>query len=87
MPGVLIVEALAQLGGVMMLFKPENKGKVAYLASINNARFRRPVVPGDQLRLEVELIKLKSRIGLCKGTAKVNGEEVCNAEIMFSLVD
>lgn len=87
MPGVLIVEALAQLGGVMMLSRPEFQGKLAYLASINNARFRKPVVPGDQVMLEITITKLKSRIGICEGSAKVDGEEVCNAEMMFSLVD
>lgn len=85
MPGVLMVEALAQTGGVLMLSK--NKGKIAYLVSINNARFRKLVVPGDQLRLEIEILKMKSKIGLMHGVVKVNGEEVCDAEIMFSLAD
>lgn len=87
MPGVLIVEALAQVGGIMMLSKNENQGKIAYLASVNHARFRKPVVPGDQLRLEVKLVKLKSRVGLCTTVATVDGQDVCSAEIMFSLVD
>lgn len=87
MPGVLMVEALAQVGGVLMLSKSENKGKLAYLVSINDARFRKMVVPGDQLRLEIEVVKMKSKIGLVHGRATVNGEEVCNAEIMFSLGD
>ena len=87
MPGVLMVEALAQVGGVLMLSKSENKGKLAYLASINDARFRKMVVPGDQLRLEIEVVKMKSKIGLVRGRATVKGEEVCSAEIMFSLGD
>ena len=87
MPGVLMVEALAQAGGILLLSKGENNGKVAYLASIENARFRRLVTPGDQLLLRIELVKMKSRIGLVKGTATVDGEEVCNADIMFSLAD
>ncbi len=85
MPGVLMIEALAQVGGVLMLSK--NKGKIAYLVSVNNARFRKPVVPGDQLRLEVEVLKLKSKIGLIHGVGKVDGEEVCDAEIMFTVAD
>jgi len=87
MPGVLLVEALAQVGGVMMLSKIENKGKVAYLASIDKARFRKPVVPGDQVRLEVKVLKMKSAIGIIQGIATVDGQEVCEAEIMFALVD
>ncbi len=87
MPGVLMVEALAQTGGVLMLSKSENHGKMAYLVSINNARFRKVVVPGDQLRLEVKVIKMKSKIGLVHGSVKVDGQEVCDAEIMFTLVD
>ena len=87
MPGVLIVEALAQAGGIMMLARPEFRGKIAFLASVNEARFRKVVTPGDQLRLEVELLKFKSRIALGKGVAKVGGEVVCEAEIMFSLAD
>ena len=87
MPGVLIVEAIAQVGGVLLLSKPENSKRLAYLASVNSARFRKIVVPGDQLRLEVELLKLKSKFSIVKGTAKVDGDVVCDAEIMFSLVD
>ena len=85
MPGVLMIEALAQTGGVLILSKPENRGKMAYLASVDNARFRKMVVPGDELRLEVEIVKVKSRVGLIRGVAKVKGQEVCDAEIMFSM--
>ena len=87
MPGVLIVEALAQVGGVLILIKSENQGKLAYFVSINKARFRKTVVPGDQLRLEIEILKLKTKTGLVRGVAKVNGEEVCDAEFMFALVE
>lgn len=87
MPGVLIVEALAQVGGVWMLSKDEYRGKLAYLVSINNARFRKIVTPGDQLRLEIEMTKMKSRIGIVHGTASVGGEEVCDAEIMYALAE
>jgi 3-hydroxyacyl-[acyl-carrier-protein] dehydratase len=87
MPGVLIVEALAQVGGISVLATINKPGQLAYLISVNNARFRKTVVPGDQLRLEVDIIKLKSKLGIVKGVAKVAGEEVCDAEIMFALVD
>ena len=85
MPGVLIIEALAQAGGVLILGKSDNKGKLAYLAGINEARFRKIVQPGDQLRLEVELLKVKARVGLVKARALVDGEEVASAEILFSV--
>ena len=87
MPGVLMVEALAQTGGVLMLSKPEHHGKIAYLASVTKARFRRIVSPGEELRLEVEVLKFKSRVGIVKGVAKVGQEVACEAEIMFSLAD
>lgn len=87
MPGVLMVEALAQAGGVLMLSKPEHRGKIAYLASVNEARFRRVVSPGDELRLEVEIIKFKARVGMVRGVAKVGADVACEAEIMFSLAD
>jgi UDP-3-O-[3-hydroxymyristoyl] N-acetylglucosamine deacetylase/3-hydroxyacyl-[acyl-carrier-protein] dehydratase len=87
MPGVLIIEALAQTGGILMLSKPEYAGKLAYLVAVNEARFRKAVVPGDQLRLEVDLKKVKVRLGIVDCVAKVDGKEVCSAEIMFSLVD
>lgn len=87
MPGVLMVEAMAQLGGVFLLSKSENKGKLAYLLSVDNARFRKVVTPGDQLRLEVKVVRMKSKIGTVEGVAKVDGQVVCEAELMFSLVD
>ena len=87
MPGVLMVEALAQAGGVLMLSRSEHQGKIAYLASVNEARFRRIVSPGDELRLEVELLKFKARVGLVRGVAKVGSDVACEAQIMFSLAD
>ena len=87
MPGVLMVEAIAQTGGILMLSRPEHRGKLAFLASITSARFRRIVVPGDQLRLEVEIIKYKSRVGIIQGIAKVGAAVACETEIMFSLGD
>ncbi len=83
MPGVLIVEALAQVGAVAVLSLPENKGKTAYFGAINNARFRRKVVPGDRLRLECEIVKSKGPVGVGKATAVVDGEEAVTAELTF----
>ena len=87
MPGVLIIESMAQVGGILMLSKGENRRKVAYLIAVNKARFRKTVVPGDQLVLEVKILKLKSKIGMVHALAKVEGKEVCDAEIMFTLVE
>ena len=87
MPGVLIVEALAQTGAVAMLRLEEDQGKLAMFAGIDKCRFKRQVVPGDTLRLEVEINRIKGPIG--KGTAKatVDGEVACSCEISFALVD
>ncbi|MGE5307548.1 MAG: bifunctional UDP-3-O-[3-hydroxymyristoyl] N-acetylglucosamine deacetylase/3-hydroxyacyl-ACP dehydratase [Deltaproteobacteria bacterium] len=85
MPGVLILEAMAQVGGVMMLAMEENKGKIAYFMAINNAKFRKMVVPGDQLVFEVTAQKVKSRTGIVHGTASVDGKVVAEADLMFSL--
>ncbi|MRH43944.1 3-hydroxyacyl-ACP dehydratase FabZ [Aquibacillus halophilus] len=85
MPGVLIVEALAQVGAVAILNKEENKGKIGFLAGIDKCRFKRQVKPGDQLRLEVEIIRLKGPIGKGKAIATVDGELACEAEIMFAV--
>ncbi len=87
MPGVLIVEALAQVGAVAMLKLPDNQGRLAFFAGIDNCRFKRQVVPGDQLRLEVEMTRVKGKIGKGKGIATVDGELVCETEIMFALGD
>ncbi|WP_163193998.1 3-hydroxyacyl-ACP dehydratase FabZ [Clostridium thermarum] len=83
MPGVLIIEALAQTGAVSILSLEENKGKIAYFAGIDKAKFRRKVVPGDVLKLEVEIIKLKGPAGVGKAVATVNGQKACEAEITF----
>lgn len=85
MPGVLIIEALAQVGAVAVLSLDEFKGKIAYFAGINKARFRRKVLPGDTLKLEVELIKLKGSAGIGSAVATVNGERAAEAEIMFMI--
>lgn len=85
MPGVLIVEALAQTGAVAILGKDEKRGKTAYFASINSAKFKRKVVPGDILTLETEIIKVKGPIGVGKATAKVGDEIACIAELTFAV--
>lgn len=87
MPGVLIVEAMAQVGGVAMLTKEENQGRLALFAGIDSCRFRGQVRPGDVLRMEVEITRMKGAIGKGKGTATVNGAVVCEAELMFAFVD
>jgi len=85
MPGVLIVEALAQTGAVALLSLPEFKGQLAYFAGIDKCRFRRPVVPGDQLRLEVELTKLRGTVGKGVGHAYVGEELAAEGEFTFAL--
>ncbi|MEW9500818.1 3-hydroxyacyl-ACP dehydratase FabZ [Jeotgalibacillus marinus] len=85
MPGVLIVEALAQTGAVAILKQEEYKGKLAFFAGINNCRFKRQVKPGDQLRLEVEIVRVKGPIGKGKATATIDGEIACETEITFAL--
>lgn len=86
MPGVLIIEAMAQVGGVGALNMPDNIGKLAYFMSIKDARFRKPVVPGDQLVIEVEILKVKLSVVSVKATAKVAGELVTEAEMMFAFI-
>jgi len=85
MPGVLIVEALAQVGAVALLMKEENRGRLAFFAGIDSCRFKKQVKPGDQLHLELEVLRFRGSIGKGKGVAKVDGEVVCEAELMFSL--
>lgn len=82
-PGVLMIEMLAQAGAASMLALPENKGKIGFFGGIDNAKFRRMVLPGDELRLEVEIIKKKGPIGIGKGLATVNGEKAVSCEITF----
>lgn len=87
MPGVLIVEALAQVGAVAMLLDPEGAGKLALFAGIDRLRFKRQVRPGDTLRLEVEIGRVRRGIGIGSGTATVDGELACRGEIMFALTE
>ena len=85
MPGVLMVEALAQVGAVAILSVPENKGKTAYFGSINSCKFKKKVVPGDVIRLECELIKVKGPVGVGKATATVDGKVAVAAELTFAI--
>ncbi len=85
MPGVLIVEALAQVGAVAALSLEQNKGRLALFAGIDHCRFKKQVVPGDTLRLEVELVKMRGPIGKGKGVATVDGQVACEVELTFAL--
>lgn len=87
MPGVLIVEALAQVGTVAMLQVEANRGKLGFFAGIDGFRFRGQVKPGDTLILEVEITRLKGSIGKGKATAKVDDQVVAEGELMFALSD
>lgn len=85
MPGVLIIEALAQVGAVAILSSEEHKGKIAYFAGIKNAKFRHKVIPGDQLKLESELIRLKGTIGQAHCIATVNDAIACECDLVFAV--
>jgi len=87
MPGVIILEALAQVGGVMMLSSEENRGKLAYFMAADSVKFRKVVVPGDQLIMTVEAGKIKSRTGQVHAKAEVEGKVVCEADFMFALAE
>ncbi|TCZ76816.1 3-hydroxyacyl-ACP dehydratase FabZ [Paenibacillus albiflavus] len=87
MPGVLIVEALAQVGTVAMLMKEENRGKLGFFAGVDNFRWRGQVFPGDTLRLEMEITRMKGTIGKGKAVASVDGKVVAEGELMFALSD
>lgn len=87
MPGVLIVEALAQVSAVIMLMKEENKGQIGLFAGIDKCRFKRQVVPGDQLRLEVTMTRTRGKIAKATAVATVEGEVACEAEVTFALMD
>lgn len=86
-PGVLQIEALAQAGAVAALAAPENKGRLVLFAGMEKVRFRRQVKPGDTLRLEVELVKMRGSLGKGEGRALVEGETACTASLTFALAD
>ena len=87
MPGVLVVEAMAQVGAVGVMAGGEHKDKLALFAGIDGVRFRRQVLPGDVLRMEVEIGRLKGRVGRGRGRATVGDERVCEAELMFAFAE
>ena len=88
MPAVLIIEAMAQTGGVLLLSSVEDpRGKLVYFSGIDDARFRQPVMPGDQLRFELELIKLRGPICKMRGAAWVGDTKVAEADLMSTVVD
>ncbi len=85
MPGVLIIEALAQTGAVALLCEEENKGKIAFFGGIKNARFRKQVIPGDVLELSCEIISRRGPVGVGKATAMVDGKVAVTAELTFAI--
>jgi beta-hydroxyacyl-ACP dehydratase FabZ len=87
MPGVLIVEAMAQTSCVLFLSRPELKGKLAYFMGINDVKFRKPVIPGDVLELRVEVLRARDKGGKMRGEAYVNDALVAEAEFLFVIVD
>jgi beta-hydroxyacyl-ACP dehydratase FabZ len=88
MPGVLIVEAMAQTGGMLLMQQvPDRENKVVYFMALDGVKFRKPVVPGDQLRMEVEMLQFRGKIARMKGTATVDGQLTTEAEMMACLVD
>jgi len=87
MPGVLLVEAMAQVGGIAMLSVADMKGRVPYFTGIDKVRFRKPVVPGDQVRIVTEIVKSRRNMVKCEAQAFVDGELAAEAELMFAAVD
>ena len=88
MPGVLIIEAMAQAGGLLLMDQiPDRDRKVVYFMALDNVKFRKPVVPGDQLRMEVEMLQFRGKVARMKGTALVDGKVVAEAEMLAGLVD
>lgn len=85
MPGVLILEALAQMGAICILSQEEFKGKIGFLVGADKVRWKNQVMPGDKLNLEIEIVKLRGSIGVGKGKATVDGSLVCEGEIMFAI--
>ncbi len=85
MPGVLIIEALAQVGAVALLSLPENEGRIAFFAGIDKVRFKRQVVPGETVRLECRITRTRGPIGWGEATATVNGELAASGELMFAV--
>ena len=85
-PGVLIVEALAQVGGIILLSQPQYKGRLGFLAAIENFRFRKPVSPGDTIKLEFHITRLHRNIAWGEGKAEVNGNVVAEGQLTFAIM-
>ena len=85
MPGVLILEALAQMGAICILSMEDFKGKIGFLVGADKVRWKKQVMPGDKLELEIEIIKLRGSIGVGKGKATVDNQIVCEGKIMFAI--
>jgi 3-hydroxymyristoyl/3-hydroxydecanoyl-(acyl carrier protein) dehydratase len=88
MPGVLIIEAMAQVSAIGLFgVVPEHEKKILYLSAVDRCKFRRPVIPGDQLRIEAEIVNLKTRVCKCRAVATVNGQVCAEAELLSTIVD
>jgi 3-hydroxyacyl-[acyl-carrier-protein] dehydratase len=85
LPASILTEAMAQAGGVLILSKPENRSRIIYFMGIDRVRYRRPVVAGDQVRLEAEVVRLRAKMGTLKGRALVDGKLVCEGKMTFAL--
>jgi 3-hydroxyacyl-[acyl-carrier-protein] dehydratase len=87
LPASILTEAMAQAGGILILSKPENRSRIVYFMGIDRVRYRRPVTAGDQVRLEGEVVRLRSKMGTLRGRALVDGQIVCEGQMTFALAD
>ena len=87
LPASILTEAIAQAGAVLILSKPENRGRLVYFMGIDKVRYRRPVVAGDQVRLECEVLRMRRKVGSLRGRALVDGNLACEGEMTFALGD
>ena len=87
MPGVLMIEAMAQVGGVALLYPEENRGKIAVFGKIDNVRFRKQIIPGDQVITEAIITKIRGNMGVCECKGRVDGEVACECECTFAIMD
>lgn len=87
MPGVLMIEAMAQVGGVALLYPEENRGKIAVFGKIDNVRFRKQIIPGDQVITEAIITKIRGNMGVCECKGRVGGKVACECECTFAIMD
>ena len=87
MPGVLMIEAMAQVGGVALLYPEENRGKIAVFGKIDNVRFRKQIIPGDQVVTEAIITKIRGNMGVCECKGRVDGKVACECECTFAIMD